>query len=57
MVKAFELSQVLRQEWVRADYAVKRRILEILCLNCRLDDISLVPTIRKPFDVLAEGLP
>lgn len=55
-VKAFELSQVLRQKWVRADYAVKRRILEILCLNCRLDDISLVPTMRKPFDLLAEGL-
>ena len=55
-VKAFELSQVLREKWVRADYAVKRRILEILCLNCRLDDISLVPIMRKPFDLLAEGL-
>ena len=55
-VKAFELSQVLREKWVRADYAIKRRILEILCLNCRLDDVSLVPTMRKPFDLLAEGL-
>jgi site-specific DNA recombinase len=39
-----------------ADYAAKRRILEIVFLNCRLDDVTLVPTMRKPFDVLAEGL-
>ena len=25
-------------------------------LNWRLDDVTLVPTMRKPFDVLAEGL-
>lgn len=55
-VKAFELSQNLRAKWLTADFAVKRRILEIVCLNLRLDDVSLIPTIRKPFDVLAEGL-
>ncbi len=25
-------------------------------LNFRLDDVTLIPTMRKPFDVLAEGL-
>ena len=25
-------------------------------LNCRLENVNLVPTMRKPFDVLAEGL-
>jgi len=25
-------------------------------LNCTLDGVTLVPEIRKPFDVLAEGL-
>jgi site-specific DNA recombinase len=55
-VKALELSQTLRNKWLMADYSTKRRILEIVCLNCRLDDATLVPTIRKPFDVLAEGL-
>jgi site-specific DNA recombinase len=54
--KVFELSQALGQKWVSADYAVKRRILEIVCLNCDLVDTSLVPTMRKPFDALAEGL-
>jgi len=54
--KVFELSQTLRQQWLTADYDAKRRILEIVFLNCTLDDATLVPTIRKPFDVLAEGL-
>ena len=55
-VKVFELSQTLSQKWLTTDYATKRRIMEIIFLNCRLDDATLVPTIRKPFDVLAEGL-
>jgi hypothetical protein len=33
-----------------------RRILEIVCLNCKLDGATLVPEIRRPFDVLVEGL-
>ncbi len=54
--KVFELSQVLRSKWLSADYDVKRRILEIVCLNCELVDTTLVPTMRKPFDVLVKGL-
>jgi site-specific DNA recombinase len=54
--KVFEPSQTLRQKWLNADYDEKRRILDIVCLNCTFHDASLVPTIRKPFDVLAEGL-
>jgi site-specific DNA recombinase len=54
--KVVELSQTLRQQWLTADYDAKRRILEIVCLNCTLDGATLVPEIRKPFDVLAEGL-
>ena len=55
-VKAFELSQNLRAKWFEADYPAKRRILEIICLNWTLDGVTLVPTMRKPFDMLAEGL-
>jgi site-specific DNA recombinase len=54
--KVFELSQTLREHWLSADYHAKRRILEIVCLNCRLDDATLVCQMRKPFDALAEGL-
>jgi hypothetical protein len=55
-VKAFELSQTLRSKWLTADFTAKRRILEIICLNCTLDDVSLCVTMRKPFDLLAKGL-
>ncbi len=55
-IKAFELSQSLREKWLSADYAAKRRIVEITCLNCSLDGASLVATMRKPFDLLAKGL-
>ena len=55
--KVFELSQVLREKWLTADYHCKLRILEIDCLNFRLDDATLCYEIRKPFDVLVEGLP
>jgi site-specific DNA recombinase len=55
-VKAFELSQSLNDKWLTADYAAKRRILEIVCLNFRLDDVTLCPEWRKPFDILAKGL-
>ncbi len=54
--KVFELSQTLRQRWLIANYAEKRKILEIVWLNCRLIDGSLSPQIRKPFDVVVEGL-
>ena len=37
-------------------YAAKRRILEIVFLNCRLEDANLVPTTRKPFEENVEGL-
>lgn len=53
--RVFELSQTLRQQWLTADYAEKRTILEIVWLNCRLDGATLIPEARKPFDVLIEG--
>ncbi|MBM4088364.1 MAG: hypothetical protein FJ276_02885 [Planctomycetes bacterium] len=55
-VKASELSQNPREKWLTADYAAKRRILEIICLNWTLDDVTPVPTMKKPFDLLAKGL-
>src|SRR5690606_9067819 len=54
--KVFELSQTLKEKWLTADYATKRRLLEIVCLNCVLDNVTLCPEMRKPFDVLVEGL-
>jgi len=53
--KVFELSQTLTEKWLTAEYAEKRRILEIVCLNLELDGASLCIETRKPFDVLAKG--
>ena len=55
-VKAFELSQNLADKWLTADFNAKRRIMSILCLNFSLRGVTLVPTMRKPFNLMAEGL-
>ena len=55
-IKALELFQSLMSKWLTADYAAQRQILEIVCLNWRLDDVTLIPEMRKSFDVLPEGL-
>ncbi|MBX3412571.1 MAG: recombinase family protein [Pirellulales bacterium] len=55
-LKVFELSQTLRDKWLTAEPDVRRKILEIVCLNYSLLDGKLCYEIRKPFDVLAEGL-
>jgi len=55
-VKVFELSQALGSKWLAADIAEKRLLLEIIGLNWTLDGVNLVPQMRKPFDLLAEGL-
>ncbi len=54
--KTFELSQRFAEKWLTADSASKRQILEMICLNLKLEGVSLVPEWRKPFDLLAEGL-
>ncbi len=55
-VKVFELSQALSEKWLAADIAEKRQLLEIMCLNWTLDGVTLVPEMRKPFDLLVKGL-
>jgi hypothetical protein len=49
-------ARLVREKWLTADYSCKRRILENICLNFSLDDTTLCYEMRKPFDVLAEGL-
>ena len=55
-IKVFELSQSLADRWVTADHAEKRRILEIVGLNYRLEGENLNIRVRKPFDVLVKGI-
>jgi hypothetical protein len=55
-IKVFELSQSLADRWVTADYPEKRRILDIVGLNYRLEGSNLSIDVRKPFDVLIKGV-
>lgn len=55
-IKIFELSQDLSNRWLRADYASKREILDIVFSNFRLDGLSLCYEMKKPFAWLAEEL-
>ena len=48
--------RLVAEKWVKADVAAKRQLLGFVRLNFSLDGATLVPDIRKPFDILAEGL-
>jgi site-specific DNA recombinase len=54
--EVFELSQTLVDRWLRANFAIRRRIQNMVCLNFSLEGVSLVPEWRKPFDQMASGL-
>ena len=51
----FDWSQRAADLWRGSNNAVRRDILDAVCLNRTLSDVSLVTQKRKPFDVIAEG--
>ena len=55
-VKAFELSQTLKDKWFKADVRAKRQLLDIVCLNLVLNDVTLDATMRKPLTFSPKGL-
>jgi hypothetical protein len=55
-VKLFDLSQNLGDLWLGSNTTQKREILNLVCLNRTLSDVSLVLQKTKPFDLLAERL-
>ncbi|WP_425618108.1 recombinase family protein [Anatilimnocola sp. NA78] len=52
----FDFTQKAADRWQRSNNAVRREILDLVCLNRSLNDVNLVTTKRKPFDVFVEGL-
>jgi site-specific DNA recombinase len=50
----FDWSQRAGEIWRGSNNALRREILDSVCLNRTLSDVSLVTTKRKPFDVFAE---
>jgi outer membrane lipopolysaccharide assembly protein LptE/RlpB len=55
--RVIDLLQTIQSKWLDADIPEKRRTLDMLCCGFRLQDKKLVPTFRKPFDVLVGGPP
>jgi hypothetical protein len=55
-VAVFDWAQHAAETWRGSNIALKREILDSVCLNRTLSDVSLVTIKRKPFDVFAEGL-
>ena len=52
----FDWTQRAAETWRGSNNAIRREILDAVCLNRTLSDVNLVATKRKPFDVFAEGL-
>jgi site-specific DNA recombinase len=53
-VAIFDWAQRAAQAWRGSNNAVRREILDAVCLNRILSDVKLVTTKRKPFDALVE---
>jgi flagellar biosynthesis/type III secretory pathway ATPase len=53
-LKLFDLSQNLVELWLGSNIAARREILDLLCLNRTLSDVSLDLVKRKPFDAIAK---
>ncbi len=50
----YDWSQNAARIWQGSNTAVRREILDSVCLNRTLSDVKLVTTKRKPFDVFVE---
>ncbi len=54
--RILELAQQAYSLYIRQDPPEKRKLLDSLLSNCTIDGITLYPTYKKPFDLIAEGL-
>ena len=52
----FDWSQKAAEIWRGSNTTVRRQILDAVCLNRQVSDVTLVTTKRKPFDFLVERL-
>jgi hypothetical protein len=53
-IKLLELSQKAYFLYEKQDSHQKARLLKIIQSNCTWDGVSICPTYRKPFDILAK---
>lgn len=55
-MKLFDFSQNLVELWLGSNISARREILDLICLNRRVSDVSLELVKRKPFDEIAKRL-
>lgn len=51
-MKLFDFSQNLVELWLGSNILARREILDLICLNRRVSDVSLELVKRKPFDTV-----
>lgn len=51
-----ELAKNAHLLYVKRTPAEKRQLLDNVLSNCTLDGLTVYPTYRKPFDLIAEGV-
>ena len=56
VLTVYDWSQKAAKIWRGSNTAVRRQILDSICLNRQVSDVTLVTTKRKPFDFFAERL-
>lgn len=54
-VRTLELARTLYPRFLEQEAAEKRKLLEIVLLNCTLKDGELTPSYRQPFGLLASA--
>jgi len=55
-IHILELAQKAYSLYIKQKPAEKRRLLNFVLSNCTLNDGTLCPTYKKPFDLIAKGL-
>lgn len=55
-IKILKLAQHAYSQYVRQNADEKRILLDFVLSNCTFDGVTLYPTYRKPFDLIAEGI-
>ena len=54
--KILELAQHAYSLYVGRELSEKRKLLNCVLSNCTLNGLTLYPTYKKPFDLIAEGV-
>lgn len=54
-MQLFELAQTAYSSYLQRSPAEKRELLNFVCSNCILVDGKVIPTYRKPFDLIASA--